>query len=499
MSGRRGRTAGGLTRAALMASAALTAAAPFGLSAQDYTHPRQMNLPAPSFRRPDPATVQHRLGNGLVAYVVEDRTVPLVTLAATVRVGSTDEPRPGAAAGLERAFRSGPGAVPAADVQRALAEMTAEFTVNVGRELTEITLNVPAEDAWRALDLLGGLLRQPRITVPDQAPSRGVELRADRAAGESGPVLYQGSMPVAVALFEDLLYGDHVYGRGASNSSAAPLAETEVTDFHRRFVVPGNVVLAVAGDVDAAEARRRVGQVFGDWRGPRPPRPAAVPPLPLDAGEGGVRGIHTYDVDRLQGWLVIGHELPVVPVEDEAPLQVMNYILAGDHLAGRMFVEARDRRGLANDEIGHPEPRLRGPGTYTIRAAGRPESITQLMDVAFREVARIQAEPVTEEELFVAKGALADGEFPFAFRHGHATALALAREWASYGDHRRSATYPDRIRGVTAAAVTAAARKYLVPDRMQVVLLGPIAAIRQAAGRGGHPTLEQFGAVRPGR
>ncbi len=426
--------------------------------AQDYTHPRRMNLAAPGFRVPDPRALQQRLPNGIVAYIAEDHTVPLVTLIALVRAGTVDDAKPGTAEALEQALRAGPESM-------ALAEMTAEYQVSMGRELTQITLNVPAEDAWRALDLLAATLRRPRITAP------GLSAR---------PVSFEGSLPVAVSLFEDLLYGV---------ADVAELTQADVAEFHSRFFVPSNIVLGVAGDFDPAEARRRLQQAFGDWRGSAPPRRPALPPVALS----GPRAVHTFNVEKLQGWVVVGHELPLVPLEEEPALHVMNYILAGDHLAGRMFLEARDRRGLTNDAVGFPEPRLRGAGSYTFRSYGRPEAVTPLIDIWFREVARIQAAPVTEEELFVAKGALADGVFVYQFRNGHTTAETFAREWASYGDHRRSATYAQRVRAVTADQVQAAARKYLHPDRMHIVVVGPIAAIRDAAQKGGSPALEIFG------
>ncbi|HXV85897.1 MAG TPA: pitrilysin family protein [Gemmatimonadales bacterium] len=473
-----------------LSSCGLAVAATTVATGQDYTHPRQMDLPATSFRRPDPAALQHRLSNGLVAYVVEDHTVPLITLTVFVRAGRADAP-PGVAGALERGLRSGPADLGPRDVAAVLADMTADFQVSVGPELTQITLNVPAEDGWRALEFLAGVLRAPSLTQPAAGARPAGATPSERAGAESGPVMYEGSMPAAVELFERLLYGDHRYGPDGPVSPAL----AEVTDFHRRWFVPPNVVLGVAGDFNAAEARQRLEHALGAWRAAGTPRRASTAPLSPFPGTPGPRAVHLYDVDKLQGWVVMGHDLPVVPLPDEAPLAVMNYILAGDHLAGRMFLEARDRRGLANDEIGHPEARLRGPGTYTIRAAGRPESITQLIDVALREVAGIQGEPVTAEELFVAQGALADGEFAYHFRNGHATAAFFAREWSSHGDHRRSATYAERIRAVTASDVRAAARKYLAAERMQVVVLGPIARIREAARRGGHPAVDSFGPV----
>ncbi|MCC6316924.1 MAG: insulinase family protein [Gemmatimonadaceae bacterium] len=452
--------------------------------AQDYTHPRVMNLPAPSFRRPDPAPLQGRLPNGLVVYVVEDRTVPLATLSAVVRAGSGDETIPGQIESLTQSLRSGPATLSPGEFQRALAEMTAEFQVSVGPDLTTITLNVPVEDLERALSLFAGLLRQPRVVA---APAAG------RASA-----LTDGSMPGAVLLFEELVYRGRPYGGPPPSASDARATLADVEAFHRRYFVPGNVVVAVAGDVSTADVRERLRVALGAWRGSAAPSRGPLPASGIQPSAAG-RVIHTYDVDKLQGWLVMGHELPVPPVADEAPLAVMNYIMAGDHLGGRMFIEARDRRGLTNDEIGHPEPRLRGPGTYTIRAAGRPESITQLIDIGLREAERIRTTLVTGEELAIAKGALADGEFAYQFRNGHSTALTLAREWAMYGDHRRSATLPERTRAVTAADVQAMARKYLAPERMHIVLLGPIAAIREATAKGNHPPLEQFGVVRSGR
>jgi predicted Zn-dependent peptidase len=102
---------------------------------------------------------------------------------------------------------------------------------------------------------------------------------------------------------------------------------------------------------------------------------------------------------------------------------------------------------------------------------------------------------VSDEELFVAQGALADGVYELQFRDGFATARTYAREWLRYGDHRRSASYPERLRDVTAADVQAAARKYLHPERMQMVIAGPIGEVRAAKPLEGEPALDAFGEI----
>jgi len=79
---------------------------------------------------------------------------------------------------------------------------------------------------------------------------------------------------------------------------------------------------------------------------------------------------------------------------------------------------------------------------------------------------------VTDHELFVAKGALADGTFPVRYLDGYALTRSFALERLRYTNHDRSASYVQRVRAVSKEDVLNAARKYLRPDNFQTVLLG---------------------------
>ena len=161
-----------------------------------------------------------------------------------------------------------------------------------------------------------------------------------------------------------------------------------------------------------------------------------------------------------------------MPLEDRAALEVMNYILAGGHLYTRMTIETRYKYGYTNDASGFLEDRWFGPGSYTFRSYSRHDVIGAIYDNMMGEIERIREEPVTEEDLFVARGALTEGAFQVRYLDGYATVRSFALEKLRYGDHSRSATYVDRIRAVTVADVREAARKYIRPERIQVVLVG---------------------------
>ncbi|MCH7685015.1 MAG: insulinase family protein, partial [Gemmatimonadetes bacterium] len=132
----------------------------------------------------------------------------------------------------------------------------------------------------------------------------------------------------------------------------------------------------------------------------------------------------------------------------------------------------RDKRGLTNDASGFLEFNLRGPGTYTFRTYGRHEVAQQLIDLTFAEIERIRSELVSEEELLVAKGALTDGEFAMKFANGHAVARTFAQELARYGTFGHLFEYVRRVRSVSREDVRRAARRYLHPERMAVVIVG---------------------------
>jgi len=457
------------------------------------THPRQMDLPTPASTRPRPQDHRIELPVGLVAYGAVDRSAPLVTLTAFIGVGYVDGPE-GAAELLAHALRSrGPAGLAPGAFRQSLRSMAADYSVTVGPERTTISIDVPAEDAWEAMALLADLVtRGPALAEEDLDAMRRRTARgmpSDEAAGESGPVLYEGSLSGAADLLHRHVLGGTAYGHEPTAAELDALTLADARAFHRRFFVAGNVVVAAAGSFANERLRQALDDGFGSMeQGPRHERGRTEAPVPAPEPQ-----VFTYPADKLQGWLVIGHELPIVPRQDEAALQVMNYILGGGHFDTRLFRATRDRRGLTNDDSGFLEPNKDGPGTYAFRTYGRPEAVRLLLHLTLSEIDRIRSESVSEEELFVAKGALADGLFAAQYRDGWSTAATLAAEWQAHGNHEGSATYQDRIRSVTAADVLEAARTYLHPDRIQVILVGPIDAIRATPAMEDEGSLADYG------
>jgi len=438
-------------------------------ASQDLTHPMRMGLPESDFERPDPADFQLALDNGLIAFVAEAGQVPLVTLSAFIRAGFVDDEQQGSAEALLDALRSSGPANSSGDAfSTALKNMTADFTVEMHDEWTEISLNVPTEDLEQAMSLFAELLRGPALSSEniDRAAERTKPNTQD-LGGEDGPALYEGSLNAAVEEFYSVLYTDHPYGSRPTPADFEELSVADVTKFHATYFVPGNMVLAIAGDIAVDQTNTLVVEHFADWRSGLVPAPKMMPAVRTRESQQ-----HNFPARKLQSWLVFGHDLPRESAADGAALEVMNYILAGGHLWTRMTIETRYKYGYTNDASGFVEDKWFGPGGYTFRSYSRPEVIGAIYDNMMQEVIRIMNEEVSDEEMFVAKGALTDGNFQIQYLDGYKTARSFALERLRFGNHVNSATYVARIRAVTAKDVLAAARKYLRPDDMQVILVG---------------------------
>ena len=198
--------------------------------------------------------------------------------------------------------------------------------------------------------------------------------------------------------------------------------------------------------------------------------------------------VRHYRTKSRQTFLVIGHSLPLVPVAEQATLDVLNHILAGAQDEGldgwgasnRLVGATRVRSGLADHATGFIEPHWYGSGSYSFRAHSRPEALRQLYETMMAELDRIRAGPVSDEELSAARNALADGMHEMRFVNGEATARTLALEYLQHGNHAVSSTYQQRVRAVTADGVLHAARKYVRPNHFQVIVLGDPIELRVA-------------------
>lgn len=309
--------------AAALASTALTACA----SAQTAppvvaAAPQQQSL-ADLVAQVDIPYEQFTLPNGLTTLVHTDRKSPLVGVTVYYRVGSKHEPRgrTGFAHLFEHIMFTGSENVENFDIPLEGAGST-PTNGSTWYDRTNYVETVPTGALDRALmmeaDRMGYLLGAVSQERLDR--QRGV-VQNEKRQGDNQP------FGLAEYLLSDrLLPIGHPYRHSTIGSmadlDAASLAD--VADWFRDNYGPNNVVLVLAGDIDAATARPMVERWFGDIpRGPDVPRVEAGPvTLAAPIEEEITDQVSQVRISR--NWTGPGVNNP-----DAVPLQVGMYILGG--------------------------------------------------------------------------------------------------------------------------------------------------------------------------
>src|SRR5258705_6782133 len=227
------------------------------------------------------------LPNGLEIIVVENHGVPLVTIEANARNGSfTQSPTyEGLSHLYEHMFFKSNASYPQPEqfVARA-SELGAVFNGTTQEERVNYYLTVPSDSTMPAMAFLASALRNPLF--------RGDELERERAVviGEYDRAESDPGYALQTAMGKTLW--------GAAWSRKNPLGERAVIlkttpeqmrTIQRKYYVPNNTALIVAGDVTPDSVFAAARRLFGDW--PRAANPFVTDPIPPVPSLQGNKGI----------------------------------------------------------------------------------------------------------------------------------------------------------------------------------------------------------------
>jgi predicted Zn-dependent peptidase len=324
---------------------------------------------------------------------------------------------------------------------------------------------VTREHFGAALDVLAAVVTKPRLDrgeftkLKSRERDRVASLARTSAAWSASMVLYR-------ELFE-LPTGVHPYSRyDATPKDVDAIGLEDCRRWHAREATPGNSVLVIAGDVDAEAGAAEVKRAFGAFSGKKPEAPTFAPPL-------GPKALSVYLVDRPgspQAEVLVGALGPERKSPAWPALRATNQILGGG-VAGRLFLDVREKRSLAYRTRSSLESLAVGPvpivltaGTQTAKAGLAVEALLQ----HFEQIGR--AAP-TAEETEIATRYLSDvflvGVETVASVAGMTADLAVLGLPDDYYDGYRT-----EVRAVTPQQAFTVAKPLFVRERAVVVVAG---------------------------
>jgi zinc protease len=395
------------------------------------------------------AFTRSRLTNGMTILVRENPAAPVVAMSLMVKMGTRWETR--GTAGISNFLQimvvRGTETLDGTQIVEAADRMGGSIESYGDADFSEIAATALDRHWAEMLDLVADVALRPSLPDGTLRAVRDFLVRQIRNRSEK---------PFDAAL-DTLLartFGDNPYAWEPTGlkESLERVDRAALIAHYRRHYVPGGMVLAVSGKVNTADVLARAERLFGALPSAPVPAPNAVrAPAPSAARE-------VLKVPGAQAQVFMGALAPAMTDPDFAAMKLVSTVLGGG-LAGRFFSELRDKQALAYTTATQ-EPMRVDPGYFLALLGTAPDNVTRAEPALRGQLDRIRREPVTDEELRVAKayllGSLAMDRRTNARQTWYLAGLEAQGVGPEYLDR-----YTAQVKTVTAADLQRAAGRYL--------------------------------------
>lgn len=418
--------------------------------------------------------------NGLDVVLVEHRVAPVVAIEVWVRVGAADE-RPdqcGLAHVHEHMIFKGTARRGAGDIARDVEAAGGDINARTSFDYTVYHIEMSSRFFESGLETLADALQNPAFDPEELARELEVIVeeikRSDDSPGHTA----------SQRLFETAFAG-HPYGRRITGSveDVRSFTRDKVLEFFSTWYVPANMSLVVVGDFALDEARALVARHFDAPPAPAPerglPRPTLAEPPPRPA-------IELLRRDTRESHLHLAFDIPGIDHADVPALDVLAIALGGT-TSSRLEVRIKQELGLVN-AIGTYAYTPLERGLFTVSATFQldtedgddqesgepsgPRSPREVAEAVLLEVLGYASTAISPEAIARVRTLIACQTV-----YEKQAMRGLAQKFGFYrcllGDLEAERAYFEAVAAVDVEDVRRVAARYLVPERLTLVLLSP--------------------------
>jgi zinc protease len=421
---------------------------------------------------------QFTLSNGLTVIVKPDRRAPTAVHMLWVRVGSMDEVdgTSGVAHVLEHMMFKGTPQVPPGEFSRRVAALGGRENAFTTKDYTGFYQQIPASRLEDVMKLEADRFAHNQWADAEFKKELEVVKEERRLRTEDKPRALMHEA-VEATVFVASPYRRPIVGWMSDLQAMTP---SDARNFYRRWYVPANAVVVVAGDVNPAQVRRLAEKYYGVL-------PAQAVPVRKPREEPVQSGVRRMDfkAPAEQAYITLAFKVPGLqslvdkPSDTQAgdsdalALTVLAAVLDG--YSGARLERAltqgdnrvADSAGADNGLWG------RGPQLFTLEGVPAQGKTAAQVELALREqVSRIARDGVTETELNRVKTQWVASEV-YKLDSVFNQARELGSNWVQGLPLDADEQLIARLRAVTAEQVKAVAGKYFGDDQLTVAVLQP--------------------------
>jgi zinc protease len=425
------------------------------------------------------------LDNGLTVILREMHHAPVISFMVWYRVGSRNEKpgHTGVSHWVEHMMFKGTPQMPGDEMERQISREGGYWNAFTWLDYTAYYETLPSQHLELAVRLESDRMVNTIMTEEDVESERTVIL-SERGMYENDPQ-FKLDEEISAAAFRIHPYHHEVVGDTVDLES---MSRDDLFNHYRRYYVPNNAIVVLAGDFETVEAQALIDRYFGGLM----PGEGAAPILRQEPPQSGQRRV-TVNGPGDTAFLTYAYRAPAADSPDYPALVLLNAALAGGSSLG-MFAGSGSNRtsrlykalvntGLAAGVYGGLAPTV-DPYLYTINAVVRAgRSLPEVEAALEAELERLAAEPVTPAELEKALKR-ARAQFVMAGESISGQAQLLGAAEATTGDYRWFEDALERLNTVTLDDLERARQTYLKKGQRTVGWYEPDGSLADAAADG---------------
>lgn len=405
----------------------------------------------------------HTYDNGLRLITVPMEHTKAATVLVVVGTGSRYETKDinGISHFLEHMMFKGTEKRPGyLDISMELDSIGAEYNAFTSKEYTGYYAKASIENFDQILDIESDIFLNSKFDLEEIEKERGVIIQEIN-------MNFDNPMRHISDMYEELLYGDQPLGWNIAGTKEGILAmkPEKIREYFNTHYFAKNTVVAVAGNVDSAKVKEQVGQHFVHIREQSLLKPR---PVQFKQEKPGLK-ILNKKTDQVHIHLgVRGYDMFNTKKE---VLKLMAVILGGG-MSSRLFVEVREKRGLAYYVRAGADSYL-DAGDFTAWAGLEKTKLPSALGVILEEFRKLKKEKVAEKELKKAKDNL-KGSMAISFE----TSDDLASYYATQELLRHEILTPEekfeKLNAVSVDDIWEAANDIFKDEKLNLAIIGPV-------------------------
>ncbi|MGB2413341.1 MAG: M16 family metallopeptidase [Schleiferiaceae bacterium] len=403
---------------------------------------------------------EYDLDNGLHVILHEDCSTPIAAVTVLYHVGSKNEDpeRTGFAHFFEHLLFEGSENIKRGEFDSYVTNAGGALNANTSQDRTFYFELLPSNQ----LEL--GLWLESERMLHANIQNIGVETQREVVKEEKRQRVDNQPYGSWLENMMKRLYTEHPYNwvpiGSMDHLNAAQL--DEFMAFYKKFYVPNNATLSIAGDIDVEKTKELIAAYFGDI-----PRGAdVVQPTVQEPALGGEKTATIYDNIQLPA-IMMGYRMPPQTSDDAYALQMASSVLSGGP-SSRMYKRLVDQDQTALQVFAFPFSLEQGGAFITFSLANAGKTIDDMVPALEEEISKLQNELISEREFQKIQNQM-ESNFIQSNSKMAGIAESLADYHTYYGDANYINTEIERYRSVTREDIQRVAQKYLVKDNRVVL------------------------------